>query len=88
MNSAERWTSHNKEMFKWVIIVSVVKEEAEQNEKLLYSSQSEHFVRNGVHKQHFFWKHQFALINWKILLKTNKINSLKLNHLGFFLDII
>ena len=50
----------------------------------VHKSQSEHLIRNGVHKQWFFWKHQFALIGYEMFLITNKINRYVTNRNLFF----
>ena len=47
-------------------------------------SSSEHLVRNGVWKRYTFIKHQCALINFEIFLKTNKINSFLIKSLRIF----
>ena len=51
----------------------------------LYRSHSEHLVTNGVHKQYFFLKYQFALNNHLIFLITKKINSYITKSLRIFL---
>ena len=43
--------------------------------EIVHRSHSEHLVGNQVHKQCIFFKHHFALINLKIVMKTNKIHS-------------
>ena len=47
------------------------------NKKGKHKSRSEHLIRNGLHKQYFFWKHQSALNNHKVFLITKKINGFK-----------